>query len=188
MMGKGKELEFSEGPGGLESASRILMKGEPGVPPIRAIAVFQGKIKGRVYFLENLEDDTVVLDIHIEGLKKNGVHGFHVHECGDMSDQCESMCAHFNPYGKSHGGPLSKERHVGDLGNIEANGEGVAHGRMVDDHIRLRGTKANIIGRGLIIHADPDDLGLGGEKDSLTTGHAGKRIACAVIGYARGSP
>jgi len=26
-MGKGKELEFSEGPGGLESASRILMKG-----------------------------------------------------------------------------------------------------------------------------------------------------------------
>lgn len=46
------------------------------------------------------------------------------------------------------------------------------------------GTKSNIIGRGLIIHADEDDCGLGGQPDSLTTGHAGKRIACAVIGYA----
>jgi Cu-Zn family superoxide dismutase len=95
------------------------------------------------------------------------------------------MCAHFNPYGKQHGGPLSKERHVGDLGNLEADARGVARGIMVDDCIKLRGTKANIIGRGLIIHADEDDLGLGGEKDSLTTGHAGKRIACAVIGYAK---
>jgi len=51
--------------------------------------------------------------------------------------------------------------------------------------IKLRGTKSNIIGRGLIIHADEDDLGLGGEKDSQVTGHAGARIACAVIGYAK---
>jgi Cu-Zn family superoxide dismutase len=153
--------------------------------PIIAIAVFQGKIKGRVYFIEDLKNDRVNLDIHIEGLKKNSKHGFHVHECGDMSDQCESMCAHFNPYGKQHGGPDSKERHVGDLGNLEADARGIAHGIMVDDHIKLRGTKANIIGRGLIIHADEDDLGEGGEKDSLTTGHAGKRIACAVIGFAK---
>ena len=53
-----------------------------------------------------------------------------------------------------------------------------------DDHIRLFGIKANIIGRGLIIHADEDDCGQGGQPDSLITGHAGKRIACAVIGYA----
>ena len=51
--------------------------------------------------------------------------------------------------------------------------------------IKLRGTKCNIIGRGLIIHADEDDLGLGGFPDSLTTGHSGKRIACAVIGYSK---
>jgi Cu-Zn family superoxide dismutase len=152
---------------------------------IKAVAVFQGKIKGRVYFIEDLKNDRVIIDIQIEGLKKNSKHGFHVHECGDVSDQCESMCAHFNPYGKDHGGPLSKERHVGDLGNLEADSRGIAHGIMVDDHIKLRGTKANIIGRGLIIHADEDDLGLGGEKDSLVTGHAGKRIACAVIGYAK---
>ena len=32
------------------------------------------------------------------------------------------------------------------------------------------------------VHADPDDLGKGGHPDSLTTGHAGGRLACGVIG------
>jgi len=154
--------------------------------PICAIAVFDNKkIKGIVYFTENLSNNTVVIDIHIEGLKKNGLHGFHIHECGDMSEQCESMCAHFNPYGKNHGCPGSKERHVGDLGNLITNKNGIAHYQRIDDMIKLRGTKANIIGRGLIIHADEDDCGLGNEADSLTTGHSGKRIACAIIGYAK---
>jgi Cu-Zn family superoxide dismutase len=39
-----------------------------------------------------------------------------------------------------------------------------------------------LFGRSVIIHADEDDYGLGGFDDSLTTGHSGKRIACAVIG------
>jgi Cu-Zn family superoxide dismutase len=51
--------------------------------------------------------------------------------------------------------------------------------------VKLRGTKANVIGRSLVIHQDPDDLGVGGHSDSLTTGHAGKRITCAVIGYSK---
>jgi Cu-Zn family superoxide dismutase len=158
----------------------------PEKTPIRAIAVFDTKkIKGIVYFTENLANNTVVIDIHIEGLKKNGLHGFHIHECGDMSEECESMCAHFNPYGKNHGCPGSKERHVGDLGNLIANQNGIAHYQRIDDMIKLRGTKANIIGRGLIIHADEDDCGLGNKPDSLTTGHSGKRIACAIIGYAK---
>jgi Cu-Zn family superoxide dismutase len=158
----------------------------PPKTPVRAVAVFNTKkIKGTVFFTEDLIHDTVIMDIHIEGLKKNGLHGFHVHECGDMTDQCESMCAHFNPYGKNHGCPGTKERHVGDLGNLKTNAYGIAHYRQTDNMIKLRGTKANIIGRGLIIHADEDDCGKGGQEDSLTTGHAGKRIACAVIGYAK---
>ena len=154
--------------------------------PIRAIAVFDSKkINGIVYFTENLENNTVIMDIHIEGLKKNGLHGFHVHECGDLSEQCESMCAHFNPFAKNHGCPGAKERHVGDLGNLEANASGIAHYRRTDNMIKLRGSKSNIIGRGLIIHENPDDCGLGNTPDSLTTGNAGKRIACAIIGYAK---
>ena len=154
--------------------------------PIKAIAVFDGKkIKGTVIFTEDLKNNCVNIDINIVGLKKNALHGFHVHESGDLTNHCESMCAHFNPYGKNHGCPGAKERHVGDLGNLETDAYGSAKYRMVDDFIKLRGSKANIIGRGLIIHADPDDCGLGGDEASLKNGNAGKRIACAIIGYSQ---
>lgn len=119
------------------------------------------------------------------GLKKNGLHGFHVHESGDLSDKCESMCAHFNPYRKEHGCPGMKERHVGDLGNLVTDKYGNAKYIFVDDQIKLRGYKANIIGRGLIIHADADDCGIGNTDLSKITGNSGKRIACAIIGYAK---
>jgi len=153
--------------------------------PIRAIAVFNGKkVKGTVVFTEDLENNQVIIDIDLHGLKNNFLHGFHVHEYGDMSDGCQSMCKHFNPYGKSHGPNDSHERHIGDLGNIRTNSFGIAKYQTTDSFIKLRGTKANIIGRGLIIHADTDDLGNGGNEESLKTGNAGKRIACAVIGNA----
>lgn len=153
--------------------------------PIIAIAVFDNKkIKGIVKFTEDIKDDSVIIDIDIKGLKKSALHGFHVHEYGDMSDTCNSMCAHFNPYNKVHGGADSRIRHVGDLGNLITDVDGCANYRTRDHIIRLRGTKANIIGRGLIIHEDEDDCGKGNSENSLTTGNSGKRIACAVIGYA----
>jgi Cu-Zn family superoxide dismutase len=154
--------------------------------PISAIAVFNGPtIKGTVKFTEDNVSGQVQIDVNLVGLKKNWEHGFHVHESGDLTDKCESMCAHFNPFGKKHGCPGKKERHVGDLGNLQTDAKGCAKYTFYDDVIRLRGTKANILGRGLIIHADPDDCGSGEFPDSLTTGHAGKRIACAIIGYSK---
>ena len=154
--------------------------------PIQAIAVFDGKkIKGSVVFTEDLNNDVVIIDISIEGLKRTGLHGFHVHESGDLTSQCESMCAHFNPFGKTHGCPGMSNRHVGDLGNLQPDTNGIAHYRMVDNLIKLRGSKSNIIGRGLIIHADEDDCGKGGDEASLKNGNAGKRIACAIIGYSK---
>jgi Cu-Zn family superoxide dismutase len=109
----------------------------------------------------------------------------HVHEAGDLTDSCTSMCAHFNPYGKTHGCPGMKNRHVGDLGNITTDSKGQAKYTFYDDVIKLRGNKCNIIGRGLVIHSDPDDCGQGDNIDSLKTGNSGKRIACAVIGYSK---
>lgn len=147
------------------------------------IAVFTGKIKGTVIFTEKSTDE-VIIDINLTGLKKNHKHGFHIHQYGDLSDGCESMCAHFNPYGKTHGGPDSKIRHVGDLGNIQTDSQGNAKYQFIDSIIKLRGQKCNIIGRGLIIHADTDDLGQGENDLTHITGNAGKRIACSVIGYA----
>jgi superoxide dismutase, Cu-Zn family len=155
---------------------------------IKAIAVFNGSdtdVRGTVIFTENLDKGLIKIDVNISGLYKNAKHGFHVHEAGDLSDKCTSMCAHFNPYGKQHGCPGAKERHIGDLGNLVTNNKGESNYSFYDDKIKLRGTKANIIGRGLIIHEDEDDCGKGGFPDSLTTGHAGKRIACAVIGYSK---
>jgi Cu-Zn family superoxide dismutase len=155
--------------------------------PIHAIAVMTdiSGVHGSVKFAEDLENNQVKIELNIAGLSPNSLHGFHVHEAGDLSDKCMSMCAHFNPFNKTHGGPNSKVRHVGDLGNIKTNGKGEAKYSFCDGVIKLRGTKSNIIGRGLIIHEDEDDCGKGGNAESLKTGNAGKRIACAVIGYAK---
>lgn len=150
---------------------------------IKAIAVFNDSIKGTVKFTEI--GSKIKIDVFLTGLKPNSLHGFHVHEAGDLTDKCTSMCAHFNPYGLTHGCPGMKERHAGDLGNLQTNNKGEAKYSFLDDVIKLRGSKANILGRGLIIHEDPDDCGQGGNADSLKTGNAGKRIACAVIGYSK---
>ena len=153
---------------------------------IKAIAVFFGKITGIVKFIQN--SNNVQIDIQLSGFEPHTKHGFHVHRCGDMSKMCDSMCDHFNPYNKTHGGGhnSSLERHVGDLGNIIADKNGNVNITIYDNYISLKkNNKANIIGRGLVIHADEDDCGLGigdKKKESLITGNSGKRIACAVIG------
>jgi Cu-Zn family superoxide dismutase len=153
--------------------------------PISAIAVFSGEVNGYVKFIEDLQKDIIKIELHLTGLNMNSQHGFHVHEAGDLTDKCTSMCSHFNPYNMTHGCPGMKKRHVGDLGNINTNSKGEAKYKFSDDMIKLRGTKCNILGRGLIIHEDTDDCGNGGNAESLKTGNAGKRIACAVIGYSK---
>jgi len=153
----------------------------------KGIAIFQGKIHGSVRFSEMPDKKHIAIDVEVKGLNKNALHGFHVHEYGDLSDGCNSMCAHLNPYNETHGGPETIHRHVGDLGNLKSDGHGCANYRFYDNMIKLRGTKSNIIGRGLIIHEDEDDCGLGKNKESKITGNAGKRIACAVIGFASNS-
>jgi len=155
------------------------------IRPIHAIAVFQGNIQGYVKFSEDILNNRVKIELNLIGLTPDFLHGFHIHEAGDLTDKCTSMCAHFNPYGKDHGCPGMSERHVGDLGNIQSNPKGHAKYTFYDNVIRLKGTKCNILGRGLIIHEDEDDCGQGKNAESLRTGNAGKRIACAVIGYSK---
>ena len=144
--------------------------------PVYAIAVFNDGIKGYVKFSEDFIHNRVKIDLNISGLMPNSLHGFHVHEAGDLTDKCTSMCAHFNPYGNTHGCPGMNKRHVGDLGNIKTNNKGEARYTFYDNVIKLRG---------LIIHEDEDDCGTTEHPLSKTTGNSGKRIACAVIGYAK---
>ena len=113
-----------------------------------------------------------------------GKHGFHVHQFGDYSGGCGSTGGHFNPFNKEHGGPTAENRHAGDLGNIEADGKSAVEIDITDNQIPLSGENS-IIGRAIVVHADEDDLGLGGHNDSKTTGHAGARLSCGVIGLAK---
>jgi len=151
---------------------------------IKAVCVLDTKdIKGVIYF-EELPNKKTRIHGKVSGLKP-GLRGIHIHEAGDLTDGCTSACAHYNPFGKTHGGPTNPKRHVGDLGNLEVDKKGEAKIDMTDPLVKLRG-KYSVIGRSIVVHEDADDLGLGGHEDSLTTGHAGKRLACGVIGYAKG--
>lgn len=104
-----------------------------------------------------------------------GLHGFHVHEFGDNTNGCMSAGPHFNPKNLEHGGPNAAIRHVGDLGNIEADASGVAKVNITDKQVTLVGDNT-VIGRTLVVHADQDDLGEGGHELSKTTGNAGARL------------
>lgn len=75
-------------------------------------------------------------------------------------------------------------RHVGDLGNVTADDSGKANVKIADKQVTLTGP-LSVIGRTMVIHADIDDLGKGGHELSPTTGNAGARLACGVIGICK---
>ncbi|KAG8301114.1 Superoxide dismutase [Cu-Zn] [Homalodisca vitripennis] len=150
-----------------ERRAIVILKGDPGV-------------SGNVTFSQAEDGGPVTVRGTVSGLSK-GKHGFHIHEKGDLSTGCKSTEGHFNPDKKNHGGPNDEVRHAGDLGNIFAEDNGVADIMITDSVISLAG-KYSIIGRAVVVHSDADDLGRGGFSDSLTTGHAGTRVACGVIG------
>ena len=110
-----------------------------------------------------------------------GKRGFHIHSRGNLSEGCSSLCFHYNPFNKTHGGVNEKNSHVGDLGNIKPNSKGECRKVIYDKLVKLRG-KYCVIGRSVVIHSGEDDLGRGTNKESLITGNAGSRIGCGVIG------
>ena len=133
-------------------------------------------VKGSILLIQAPGTATLIKGT-IKGLTP-GLHGFHIHEFGDMSDGCKSMGGHYNPDGVDHGD--LKQGHVGDLENVVANDSGVATFTITAPRVDLLGDRS-VIGRGLVIHEDEDDLGKGGDAESLKTGNAGERLVCGVI-------
>ncbi len=148
--------------------------------PLKATAELKSttgnkKLFGEVTF-EQIGDKVRVQAI-IQGLKPGSEHGFHIHEVGDCSGSGMSAKGHFNPMGKTHGNPASSNRHAGDLPSLKAPLKGNKRGRarinVELDIITLESGAGNIIGRGLVVHALPDDY--------TPTSNPGARIACGVI-------
>ncbi|KAH8146985.1 uncharacterized protein LAJ45_09066 [Morchella importuna] len=150
---------------------------------VKAVAVVRGDstVSGTVTFTQENENSPTIITYEISGNDPNALRGMHIHEFGDNTNGCTSAGPHFNPFGKNHGAPEDEERHVGDLGNIETNAQGTAHGTIEDKHIKLIGPHS-IVGRTVVVHGGTDDLGKGGHPESLKTGNAGPRPACGVIG------
>ena len=140
-------------------------------------------VHGIVSFQQQNVTSAVQIIANVRGLKPNSLHGFHVHEFGDLSEGCKTAGPHYNPYGKSHGGPLDRERHVGDLGNLKTDEKGNGYLAVTDPLIKLFGENS-VLGRSMVVHESEDDLGRGNHNDSKTTGHSGARVACGVIALA----
>ncbi|QAU33584.1 superoxide dismutase family protein [Janthinobacterium sp. 17J80-10] len=129
--------------------------------------------RGNVTFTQQGEQVSVVASF--SGLTPGG-HGFHIHEKGDCSaPDGTSAGGHFNPSAKQHGHPQQDEHHVGDLPMLEADASGNASLTVTLSGLSLGKGSDSIIGRGLIVHAAPDDF------KTQPTGNSGGRIACGVI-------
>jgi Cu-Zn family superoxide dismutase len=118
----------------------------------------------------------VIVTAAITGLKPNGEHGFHVHEKGDCSaPDATSAGGHFNPAGKAHGHHGKAERHAGDMPNLRADASGAARVMWESDLLSVGSGAANVVGRSVVIHRDPDDYA------SQPAGNSGPRLSCGVI-------
>ncbi|KAM5247939.1 copper chaperone for superoxide dismutase [Ctenodactylus gundi] len=147
-----------------------------------AVAILGGPgiVQGVVRFLQ-LTPEQCLIEGTIDGLQP-GLHGLHVHQYGDLTNDCNSCGDHFNPDGTSHGGPQDLDRHRGDLGNVHADADGRAVFRMEDKQLKVW----DVIGRSLVIDEGEDDLGRGGHPLSKLTGNSGKRLACGIIARSAG--
>ncbi|EIW59681.1 uncharacterized protein TRAVEDRAFT_46982 [Trametes versicolor FP-101664 SS1] len=155
-------------------------------PPIisKAVTVLKGEqVSGTVTFTQTEPTAPVTVSGELKNLDPSAQRGFHIHASGDLSNGCLSAGPHFNPFSRTHGAPTDKNRHAGDLGNIESDSKGVATFSFEDTFISLNGP-LSIVGRAVVVHAGTDDLGRGGDDESLKTGNAGARAACGVIGIA----
>ncbi|KAL6323903.1 hypothetical protein AAG906_005900 [Vitis piasezkii] len=139
------------------------------------------------YLFDYFAIETTIVTGSLSCLKL-GLHGFHVHALGDMTNGCMSTGPYFSPSRKDHGALEDENSHVGDLGNVIVGEDGTINFKIVDKQIPFTGSNS-IVGRVVVVHTDPDDLGKvsflyfsWGYELNKGTGNAGGRVAYGVIG------
>lgn len=104
-----------------------------------------------------------------DGQPPIGPHGFHIHQfgncaVGDSSNPFQAAGEHWNPTNQPHG------NHIGDFPVLFSN-----KGRALMGFFTDKFQVADIVGRSVIIHQNPDDY------RSQPAGASGKRLACGII-------
>ncbi len=131
--------------------------------------------KGTATFTET--NGKVTMVAKLTGLKP-GVHAIHIHEKADCTAADGSSAGgHWNPTFKKHGKWGEGEYHKGDIGNFATDEYGNGTVSLTTDEwcIGCGDKTKDILGKGLIVHQDPDDY------TSQPSGNAGSRVACSAI-------
>ncbi len=131
-------------------------------------------VTGMAVFTQN--GDQITLTAEIQGASP-GLHAIHIHANGDCSaPDGTSAGGHWNPTGVAHGKWGEGEFHLGDIGNITVEEDGTGSITLTTDLWEIgTGSDIDVVGKGIIVHADADDF------TSQPSGAAGARIGCGVI-------
>lgn len=148
-------------------AAVAYMQGGPLAPQIRGVVTFRDVPGGTMVFVN--VSGLPPYRPAIGGEDPIGPNGFHVHEfgscqVGDPNDPFQAAGGHWNPDNQPHG------NHAGDFPVLFSN-----HGRAVMSFFTDRFKPAEVVGRTVIIHQNPDDY------RTQPAGDSGKRLACGVI-------
>jgi len=129
----------------------------------------------------------VSMKIEAAGLTP-GPHGFHIHlngACAPAPDAATGKTVafgaaggHFDPgASKHHGAPggTPTANHAGDQPNLVADAGGRASLEYTNPNVTLSPGQGSVMGRALVVHADPDDY------KTDPAGNSGPRVLCGVI-------
>lgn len=129
-------------------------------------------LRGYVTFYPH--GNTTIVVAEFTGLPKGAgecpsrVFGFHIHDgrscTGSAQDPFADAGSHYNPESCPH------PQHAGDLPPLFGN-DGSAWQAVATD----RFTVPEVLGRAVVVHANPDDF------TSQPAGNSGERIACGLI-------
>lgn len=145
------------------------------IRPSSTLAEGLPKVYGHVLFKQEYPEGKLNVLLRLNGFLTEGdqPNAAHIHQYGDLSRGCDSTGGHYNPYGVNH------PNHPGDFGNFQHR-QGKINA-LLESEATLFGGKS-VIGRAVVVHEKKDDLGRGGDAGSLSSGNAGRRLGCCVIG------